>query len=125
MPDDEKNIQGAIKPDSEEKKAFIKGLLDNHQAARPLPDGSLPPGATLRSGIASTSAAEAFSPAIATALNAYLGYEEVASVVKQSVSQRRTIRDVVVDRGHVRDGRITQEQLDEALDVRRMARPQE
>jgi hypothetical protein len=46
MPDDEKNIQGAIKPDSEEKKAFIKGLVDNHQAARPLPDGSLPPGAT-------------------------------------------------------------------------------
>jgi hypothetical protein len=33
-------------PDSEEKKAFIKGLLDNHQAARALPDGSLPPGAT-------------------------------------------------------------------------------
>ena len=44
MPDDEKIIQGAIVPDSEEKKAFIKGLLDNHQAARPLPDGSLPPG---------------------------------------------------------------------------------
>ena len=46
MPDDEKTIQGTIVPDSEEKKAFIKGLLDNHQAARPLPDGSLPPGAT-------------------------------------------------------------------------------
>ena len=45
-PDDEKTIQGTIVPDSEEKKAFIKGLLDNHQAARPLPDGSLPPGAT-------------------------------------------------------------------------------
>ncbi|MFI5099987.1 MAG: class II fumarate hydratase, partial [Actinomycetes bacterium] len=65
------------------------------------------------------------SPAIATGLNRYLGYEEVAAVVKQSVAERRTIRDVVVDRGHVRDGRITQEQLDEALDVRRMARPQE
>jgi hypothetical protein len=46
MPDDKKAIQGTIVPDSEEKKAFIKGLLDNHQAARPLPDGSLPPGAT-------------------------------------------------------------------------------
>ena len=65
------------------------------------------------------------SPAIATGLNRYLGYEEVAAVVKQSVAERRTIRDVVVDRGHVRAGRITQEQLDEALDVRRMARPQE
>jgi hypothetical protein len=46
MPDDQRTIQGEIKPDSEEKKAFIKGLLDNDQAARPLPDGSLPPGAT-------------------------------------------------------------------------------
>jgi hypothetical protein len=46
MADDEKTIQGTIVPDSEEKKAFIKGLLDNNQAARPLPDGSLPPGAT-------------------------------------------------------------------------------
>ena len=43
MPDDEKTIQGTIVPDSEERKAFIKGLLDNHQAARPLPDGGLPP----------------------------------------------------------------------------------
>jgi len=63
------------------------------------------------------------SPAIATALNRYLGYEEVASIVKQSVRERRTIRDVVVERGHVRDGRISQEDLDAALDVRRMARP--
>jgi fumarate hydratase class II len=63
------------------------------------------------------------SPAIATALNGYLGYEEVASIVKQSVQERRTIRDVVVERGHVRDGRISQEDLDAALDVRRMARP--
>ncbi len=63
------------------------------------------------------------SPAIATGLNRYLGYEEVAAVVKQSVAELRTIRDIVVERGHVRDGRITQEQLDEALDVRRMARP--
>jgi hypothetical protein len=46
MPDNEKSIQGTIVPDSEEKKAFVKGLLDNHLAARPLPDGSLPPGAT-------------------------------------------------------------------------------
>ncbi len=63
------------------------------------------------------------SPAIATALNRHLGYEEVASIVKQSVKERRTIRDVVLERGHVRDGRITQEELDAALDVRRMARP--
>jgi hypothetical protein len=46
MPDEVKNIQGAIAPDSEERKSFIKGLVDNGQAAKPLPDGSLPPGAT-------------------------------------------------------------------------------
>ena len=46
MPDEVENIQGAIAPDSEERKAFIKGLVDNGQAAKPLPDGSLPPGAT-------------------------------------------------------------------------------
>jgi fumarate hydratase class II len=63
------------------------------------------------------------SPAIVTALNRYLGYEEAAAVAKQALAQRKTIREVVVDRGHVRDGRITQPQLDAALDVLRMARP--
>jgi fumarate hydratase class II len=63
------------------------------------------------------------SPAIVTPLNRYLGYEEAASIAKQALAERRTIRDVVVERGHVRAGRITEEQLDEALDVMRMTRP--
>ena len=63
------------------------------------------------------------SPAVATALNSYLGYEEVASVVKEALREGRTVRDVVESRGHLRDGRLTQEQLDEALDVRGMAGP--
>ena len=63
------------------------------------------------------------SPAIATALNPYLGYEEVAAIVKQALREQRTIRDVVAERGHLRDGRISQDQLDRALDVHRMARP--
>ena len=62
------------------------------------------------------------SPAIVTALNRHLGYEEAAAIAKQALAQRRTIRDVVIDRGHVRDGRITEEQLDAELDVLRMAR---
>lgn len=37
---------GDIAPDSEEAKAFIKSVLANGQAAKPLPDGTLPPGAT-------------------------------------------------------------------------------
>ena len=63
------------------------------------------------------------SPAIVTPLNRYLGYEEAASIAKQALAERRTIRDVVVARGHVRDGRLTEAQLDEALDVMRMTHP--
>jgi len=63
------------------------------------------------------------SPAIVTPLNAYLGYEEAASIAKQALAERRSIRDVVVARGHVAEGRISAEQLDEALDVMRMTRP--
>jgi fumarate hydratase class II len=62
------------------------------------------------------------SPAIVTPLNRYLGYEEATAVAKQSLAERKTIRDVVVERGHVAAGRITAEQLDAALDVDRMAR---
>ncbi len=62
------------------------------------------------------------SPSIATPLNRYLGYEEVAKITKQALSSGDSIRDVVVQRGHVASGRITEEQLDEALDVLGMTR---
>ena len=62
------------------------------------------------------------SPSIVTPLNRYLGYEEAASIAKQSLKERRTIREVVLERGHVDAGKLTLEQLDEALDVLRMAR---
>jgi fumarate hydratase class II len=63
------------------------------------------------------------SPAIVTPLNAFLGYEEAASIAKQALAERKTIREVVVERGHVDAGRLTEAQLDEALDVMRMTRP--
>ena len=56
-----------------------------------------------------------------TALNRYLGYEEAASIAKQSLLQRRTIRDVVLDRGHIDNGTLTVKQLDDALNVLSMA----
>lgn len=62
------------------------------------------------------------SPAIVTPLNAYLGYEEAAAVAKQALAELRPIRDVVIERGHVASGKLTEQQLDEALDVLRMAR---
>ncbi|WP_114454529.1 class II fumarate hydratase [Halopolyspora algeriensis] len=63
------------------------------------------------------------SPSIVTPLNRYIGYEEAASVAKQALSERKTIREVVLDRGHVDSGKLTLEQLDTALDVLDMARP--
>ncbi|MCO1657646.1 class II fumarate hydratase [Pseudonocardia humida] len=62
------------------------------------------------------------SPSVVTPLNRYLGYEEAASIAKQSLKERKTIREVVVERGHVRDGKLTEEQLDTALDVLGMTR---
>ena len=63
------------------------------------------------------------SPSIVTPLNKYLGYEEAAKIAKQALAERKTIRQVVIERGHVAEGRITEQQLDEALDVMRMTRP--
>src|SRR5699024_1698360 len=58
------------------------------------------------------------SPAIVTPLNRYIGYEEAAKVAKQSLQEKKTIRQVVLERGYVEDGKLTEEQLEAALDVR-------
>ncbi|GAA1736761.1 class II fumarate hydratase [Nonomuraea sp. AD125B] len=63
------------------------------------------------------------SPSIVTPLNRYVGYEEAAKIAKQALAERKTIREVVVERGHVADGTLTEEQLDAALDVLSMTRP--
>jgi fumarate hydratase class II len=63
------------------------------------------------------------SPAIVTPLNRYLGYDEAATIAKQAMKDGKTIRQVVVERGHLNSGKLTETQLDEALDVLRMTRP--
>jgi fumarate hydratase, class II len=63
------------------------------------------------------------SPSIVTPLARYLGYEEAAIVAGQSLRERRTIRQVVLDRGYVDRGLLTLEQLDAALDVLAMTGP--
>ncbi|MFF4651320.1 class II fumarate hydratase [Streptomyces sp. NPDC001380] len=63
------------------------------------------------------------SPSVVTPLNRWIGYEEAAKVAKQALAERRTIREVVLERGYVARGLLTEEQLDEALDVLRMTRP--
>jgi fumarate hydratase class II len=62
------------------------------------------------------------SPSVVTPLNRYIGYEEAASIAKQSLKERKTIREVVLERGHVDSGKLTLEQLDSALDVLAMTR---
>ncbi|GLZ10021.1 fumarate hydratase class II [Actinomadura sp. NBRC 104425] len=61
------------------------------------------------------------SPSIVTPLNRYIGYEEAAKVAKQALAERKTIREVVLERGYVDAGKLTLEQLDAALDVLSMA----
>ena len=52
------------------------------------------------------------SPAIATSLNPYLGYERTAEIIKESLKTGASIRDLVSA-----SGEMTPDDLDRALDV--------
>ncbi len=56
------------------------------------------------------------TPAIATALNPHIGYDKATEIVKEAVESKRTIREVAIEKG------VDEATLDEALDLRRMAR---
>ena len=58
------------------------------------------------------------NPAIATALNPYIGYDEAAKIAKQSAKEGRSVRDVVQEKGLLKGAA-----LDKALDVRAMTEP--
>jgi fumarate hydratase, class II len=62
------------------------------------------------------------STSIVTPLNRFIGYEAAAQVAKQALAENKTIREVVLERGHVDSGEITLEQLDTVLDVLAMTR---
>jgi fumarate hydratase class II len=62
------------------------------------------------------------SPSIVTPLNRYIGYENAAAVAKQALKEEKTIREVVIENGYISNGRLTEEQLDAALDVLAMTR---
>jgi fumarate hydratase class II len=57
------------------------------------------------------------TPAIATALNPYIGYDKATEIVKEAVASKRTIREVAREKG------VDDETLDKALDLQAMARP--
>jgi fumarate hydratase, class II len=63
------------------------------------------------------------SPVIVTALNRFIGYEAAAAVAHEALASGKTIREVVIERGHVARGEISTEELDRALDVLAMTRP--
>jgi fumarate hydratase class II len=63
------------------------------------------------------------SPSVVTPLNRVIGYEAAATVAKHAVAQGMTIREAVRDLGYVERGELTEEQLDDALDVLAMTRP--
>jgi fumarate hydratase class II len=53
----------------------------------------------------------------ATALNPYIGYDKAAEIVKESAASGRSLRDVAREKG------VEDAVLDEALDYRKMAKP--
>jgi fumarate hydratase class II len=63
------------------------------------------------------------SPSVVTPLNRYIGYEAAAKVAKQALADGATIRETVLKLGYVERGELTEEQLDEALDVESMTHP--
>jgi fumarate hydratase class II len=65
----------------------------------------------------------ASSPSVVTPLNRYIGYENAAKVAKQALADGATIRETVVAMGFVDRGELTEEQLDEALDLASMTHP--
>ena len=63
------------------------------------------------------------SPSVVTPLNRHIGYEAAAKVAKRAIADGTTIREAVIAQGHLDNGDLTEEQLDEALDVESMTHP--
>jgi fumarate hydratase class II len=57
------------------------------------------------------------SPAVATALNPYLGYDRVAELVKESVRTGRPVRELVVERAL-----LPADEVERILDLEAMTR---
>jgi fumarate hydratase class II len=63
------------------------------------------------------------SPSIVTPLNKIVGYEAAAKIAKHSVARGITVREAVIDLGYVSRGEVTEEQLDDKLDLLSMTHP--
>ncbi|MCS6711174.1 class II fumarate hydratase [Brachybacterium sp. EF45031] len=63
------------------------------------------------------------SPSIVTPLNKLIGYENAAKIAKHAVAERISVREATIALGFVERGELTEQQLDEALDVLSMTAP--
>jgi fumarate hydratase class II len=57
------------------------------------------------------------SPSVGTSLNPYIGYDEAAKVIKQSIAESKTLRQVLEERKLMKKADI-----DKALDVMALTR---
>ena len=60
------------------------------------------------------------SPSIVTPLNKVIGYEAAAKIAKHAVANKLTVKEATIDLGFVKDGSISEADLDAALDVMSM-----
>jgi len=58
------------------------------------------------------------NPAVATALNPWIGYDKAAEVAKAAATEGRSVREIVL-----REGLLRPDEVDEALDARGMTEP--
>ena len=63
------------------------------------------------------------SPSIVTPLNKLIGYESASKIAKHAVAEEISVREATLALGFVERGELTEEQLDEALDVLSMTAP--
>jgi fumarate hydratase class II len=63
------------------------------------------------------------SPSIVTPLARVIGYEDAARIAKHAVAHRMTIREAALTLGVVDRGQLTEDELDELLDVHSMTAP--
>jgi fumarate hydratase class II len=63
------------------------------------------------------------SPSIVTPLNKLIGYESAAKIAKHAVKEQVSVREATIALGFVERGELTEQQLDDALDVLSMTSP--
>ncbi|UQN29859.1 class II fumarate hydratase [Brachybacterium kimchii] len=63
------------------------------------------------------------SPSIVTPLNKLIGYESAAKIAKHAVKEQVSVREATIALGFVERGELTEQQLDDALDVLSMTTP--